>query len=194
MSFKRHASTWRWSTGIFCSLLGCVTAMIPGCSKPPPATPNKAHAQAPSKAMYRMDDIQFELPRDWNAENIAGGLLVLAPTIEAGWQANIFLETRRDPENRSLEVALADLITGLRNSKSKFRETQRSSQESAAGLRFAVVEYTCQDAVTSLTEWEIIISLSGQKRLFILASSSSALWEKYQPVFEAFADSLKVAM
>jgi len=141
-----------------------------------------------------MDDIQFELPRDWTAENIAGGLLALAPTIEAGWQANIFLECRRDPENRSLEVALADYISTLRDSKSQFRETRRSSQESAAGLRYAVVEYTCQNEDTSLTQWEIIVSLSGQKRLFILASSSSALWGKYQPVFEAFADSLEIAM
>ena len=157
-------------------------------------TPNKERADAPSKAAHRLDNIQFELPRDWTTESAAGGLLALAPTIEAGWQANIFLEFRRDPDNRSLEVALADYISALRDSKSQFRETRRSFQESAAGLRYAVVEYTCQNEDPSLIAWQIIVSLLGQKRLFVLASSSSALWEKYQPVFEAFADSLEIAM
>ncbi len=194
MRLKRHSSYLRWSIGISCSLLGCVTAMIPSCSKPSPATLNNARPPAPSKLMRRMDDIQFELPRDWTTENAAGGLLALAPTIEAGWQANVFLEFRRDLKTRSLEVALKDYISGLRDSRVQFRESRRSFLESAAGLRYAVVEYTCQNEGTSLTQREIIVSLSAQKRLFILASSSSAMWEKYQPIFEALADSLEVAM
>lgn len=184
---------WRWSTAILASLLGLVTVMLAACSRSPVTPPKKAAPQAAPKAMHRIDDIQFEPPGGWSTERIAGGVLILAPTIEAGWQANIFLELRRAPQDRSLEAALADNIAGLREAKSQFREIRRSVEETGAGLQYAIVEYTSKNEDTSLTEWEMIVPLSGQKRLFILASSASALREKYHPAFAAFVGTLEPA-
>jgi hypothetical protein len=55
----------------------------------------------------------------------------------------------------------------------------------------ATLEYTCANQGTALTEWEIVIETDSKKRLFVLASSASAAWAKYQPVFQRFVASLK---
>lgn len=161
-----------------------------GCSKPLATSPAPAPSPTKPKAIYAMDEVRFELPSKWTAEDVQGGVLLLAPTIEADWQANMFLEIRGDLNQRPLEAALADYVSSLRNSKSGFRELQRSLGKTADGLQYALVEYECQSQGAALTQREIILPVNERKRLFILASSASSLWDKYRPIFDAFLGSL----
>jgi len=134
---------------------------------------------------------EFVLPNGWTKENASGGLLLMAPEIENNWQANLFLECRDDPEGRPMEQALADVVPNLKDRKKQFREVSRKVEKHLGGFQTAILEYTCADQGTALTEWEIVIDAGDKKRLFVLASSATASWAKYQPVFQRFVESLK---
>jgi hypothetical protein len=115
----------------------------------------------------------------------------MAPEIENDWQANLFLEFRKDAGGRTLEHALADVVPNLKDRKKQFREVSRKVEQHSGGFQVATLEYTCTDQGTALTEWEIVIEADGKRRLFVLASSASASWAKDQPVFQKFVGSLK---
>ena len=169
---------------IFASLL----AALVGCSSC--TSPEKA-GEGDSVPRQKFGAFEFELPDRWTKEDAAGGLLLMAPEIENDWQANLFLEFRKDAGGRTLEQALADVVPNLKDRKKQFREVSRKVERHSGGFQVATLEYTCTDQGTALTEWEIVIEADGKRRLFVLASSASASWAKYQPVFQKFVGSLK---
>ena len=151
-------------------------------------------ADAPKNDMasrQKFGAFEFMLPDSWMKENAGGGMLLMAPNIENNWQANLFLEFRDDTEGRTVDQALADVVANLKDRKKQFREVSRNVEKHSGGFQIGSLEYTCADQVTPLTEWEIVIEASKKKRLFILASSASASWAKYQPVFQRFIASLE---
>jgi DcrB len=133
---------------------------------------------------------EFTVPSGWTTEEAAGGLLLLAPRPEAGWQANVFLEVRVDRERRSLEQGLADLAPNLRARKSQFTELSRKTGKLPSGLDYALLEYSCTQQGTALRQWDVVVELADSKRLIILASSAESRWDKYQPLFRSFLDSV----
>ena len=154
-------------------------AALVGCSS---SSSNDKVGEAPEDASASRQDFgpfEFVLPKGWTKENAAGGLLLMAPEIENNWQANLFLEFRDDPEERTVEQALADVVPNLRDRKKRFREVSRKAEMHPGGFQIATSEYTCADEGAALTEWEIVIRADTKKRLFVLASSASASWAKY---------------
>jgi hypothetical protein len=136
----------------------------------------------------------FTPPGAWSVEDIAkqSGVLILAPSVEANWQANIFLELREDKENRALDRALIDVSGNLKSRKSQYRELSRSVKKTARGVPYGLLEYSHQNGGTELLEWEVIVPLQGTTRLFVLASTAKSVSPKYLPAFQAFLDSLAV--
>lgn len=172
-------------------LVAGLAAALAGCSGParPSGTRDVPTADAPAPQQFA--GVAFVAPPGWSSERLEGGLLLLAPEIEAGWQANLFLELREDEEARSLEEGMADLVPNLEARKQHFQEISRRIERQPGGLRFGRIKYTCANQGTALTEWEVIIPLEGRKRLFVLASSASARWSRYQPAFQQFIESLR---
>jgi len=70
-------------------------------------------------------------------------------------------------------------------------EVSRKVETHPGGFRFAIIEYTCAAQETALTEWEIVVDADNEKLLFILASSATASWARYQPMFQRFIDSMR---
>jgi hypothetical protein len=151
--------------------------------------PTSTSSQQPSNTQ-RFAGREFAVPPGWTTEQAAGGLLLMAPHPEGGWQANVFLESRQDQENRSLEQALADISPNLKARKQQFIELSRRIDKNPNGIQYGLLEYSCTDQGTGLREWEVVIELANSKRLFVLASSSASLWDKYQPLFKSLLDSL----
>jgi len=171
----------------------CVSflAAIVGCSSSTTPQNTAGVPMGHSEQRQRFGGFEFTKPNGWTTEKAGGGQLLMAPDVENNWQANIFLEYRDDPEARSLEQALADVVPNLNERKKQFRELSRKVDKHAGGFQIGTLEYTCADQGTALIEWEIIIDAGNRKRLFVLASSATASWAKYQPVFQRFVESLK---
>jgi len=154
----------------------------------------KRQIQSPTvpqpSATQRFAGHEFAVPAGWTTEQTAGGLLLMATQVEDGWQANVFLEERVDREGRSLEQSLADLAPNLKARKPQFKEVSRKIDKLPGGIAYGLLEYSCTQQGTSLREWEVVAKLEGGKRLFILASSSSSRWDKYQPLLRSLLGSL----
>ncbi len=177
----------------FAKILATFVAAFAGCSSstsPEKATGVSTGASVPSQ---RFGSFEFLLPDRWTKESVSGGLLLMAPNIENNWQANLFLEFRHDSEGRTLAQTLADLAPNLKDRKKQFREVSRKVEKHSAGFQIGTLEYTCVDQGTVLTEWEIVIEAGNKQRLFVLASSASASWAEYHPVFLRFIRSLKMS-
>ncbi len=169
-----------------------LAASLAGCSSS--TTPEGADLsrKAESLSRQKFGGVEFVMPAGWTKESVGDGLLLTTPEIKNNWQANLFLEVREDAKSRPLEQALADLVPNLKERKESFREVSRKVENHSIGFRFGRIEYTCSEkGGTALTEWEIVIELDGKKRLFVLASSASAAWDKYQPLFQEFVASLR---
>jgi hypothetical protein len=175
----------------FAKIFASFLAALVGCSTS--TTPQK-EAEVPkgdSVQRQKFGDFEYAIPNGWTREKVGDGQLLMAPDIENNWQANLFLEYRDDPEGRSLEKALADVVPNLKDRKKQFREAGRKVEKHAGGFQVGTLEYTCVDQGTALTEWEIVIDAGNKKRFFVLASSATASWAKYQTVFQKFVESLK---
>lgn len=172
---------------------GCSRSAPPSSNALPTEPEKHPDAKSPSVFPHRYGGAEFVAPAGWSIEEVQGVFLILCPTIEADWQANISVEARADAEVRNLKAALDALIREIQKRKADFREIERAVARHANGFEFARVEYTCRESGgVELTEWEMIIQGSGKKRLFILASSASSVWQKYRPIFEDFLQSAKL--
>jgi hypothetical protein len=167
--------------------------ILSGCSDNSPATPTTnpqdGQTSVPS-TKQRFFGLEFAVPTGWTAEQASGGLLLMAPQVEDGWQANVFLEKRVDQDKRSLEQALDELATNLKARKVGFVESNRKVDMLPSRLEYGLLEYSCTQQGTLLSEWEVIVILPSGERLFVLASSPSSRWNKYQPLFRSLLDSL----
>jgi hypothetical protein len=127
----------------------------------------------------------FNYPRSWSVEHIAqiNGFILMAPSQEANWRANLFFEVRVDSESRTIEKAVNDLIPILRSRKSDFKLVRVSDIKLQSGRVAKRIEFTHSKNGVALTEWEILVPMNNNKILFILAATVTRLKEKYQPSF-----------
>jgi len=164
---------------------------VPASGGKPTATSMAAASEPPP---YEYAGLQFVTPTGWSVEQVQGFVLILSPTVEANWQANISVEARSDPEARSLDAAVDSIAGQLRVRKAGFQELGRVVKTHPSGFQFARIEYTCREAGgTALTEWEVIIQAHGDARYFVLCSASTVLLDKYAPIFENFFKSIRLA-
>ncbi len=170
---------------LFAYLLGCVLLFSFGS-----AGAAQSPAGSQKDARIELGGVSFAVPTGWSSEHISGGILLLAPQAEKGWQANIFLEHVTDRANRSLDQILTDLIPNLAARKPGFKELGHSVEHHPTGLELASVEYLNQSENTALREREIMIELPGSERLFIVLSSEAGLFSKYQAAFADFLASM----
>ncbi len=136
----------------------------------------------------------FSYPQNWSVEHIAqmNGFLLMAPNQEENWQANMFFEIRVDRENRTIEKAVNDLIPNLRSRKSDFKLVRVSDITLQNGHIAKRIEYTHKKPGVALTEWEVLIPMSDNKLLFVIAATATQLKGRYQPSFMAVINSVEV--
>src|SRR5262245_35840719 len=106
----------------FAKILASFLAALAGCSSS--LSPEKAAdvSKGGSPPSQKFGAFEFVLPDGWTRENACGGLLLMTPDIENNCQAKLLLEVRDDPEGRTLEQALADVVPSLKDRKKQFRE------------------------------------------------------------------------
>lgn len=138
--------------------------------------------------------IHFSYPSGWVVEEVPdmNGVLVMNPAIEKNWQANVFFEVSEDLAGRELESALSDLVRGLTRTKTTFRMRNQEVLVHETGKRIGRLEYSNIQMNTPLVSWEVIVPMSGQKNLFITATSEASLWPKYQQTFSRILGSLEL--
>ena len=88
-----------------------------GCSQDRPEP--SARVGGPTNVV-QFSGSELKVPAGWTAEHIQGGLLVMAAEVHDGWQANLFLEERADPDSRSLSDWLEAAPGTLRQQKQGF--------------------------------------------------------------------------
>lgn len=191
-------------------LLGCEkpAATPPQAPPPPPprspsapsapTPPAPAHAAAAAAAAattragrHEFGGLTFVPPAGWAVEQTDSGRLLTAPSVENDWHANIFLDLAVDNEVRALESAIDTLSKNHAKQQPRFREIGRTVGDHPSGRRFGRIEFACEREGTPVTQWEFVLELEGQNRLFVVASAATASWEKYRPVFQKFVDSLR---
>ena len=138
--------------------------------------------------------IHYDVPAQWSGEIIedAPGILLLAPEVEANWQANIFVEVRKAAQHRDLADSIDDLIPKLRLEKTSFRLIQKDLTRNRNGAQIGRIEYAAESDGTALTEWELVIPFSKDQQFFILASAPTECWSKYENVFREFVESVVI--
>lgn len=134
---------------------------------------------------------ELKVPAGWTSEKIQGGLLVMAAEDHDGWQANLFLEEKGDPDSRSLADWLEAAPESLRQQKQGFNLLDRSVHTSAGGMEYARLEYTFTSKNVGLREWYIVGKRGNGKKVFVYASAAAARWEQDSPVFKGIVDSLR---
>ena len=135
----------------------------------------------------------FQHPPKWSVETIpdGDGILVMCPTIEADWQANLFFELYSDSGNRSVGKMLEDYIPNLKKEKSGFTLVSSSVVTHPSGLEAGRIEYTHNLDGTKLYDCETVLVLENNKILFVLTSTASSVKHKYNPTFLKIVDSIK---
>jgi len=159
-----------------------------GCSEDRPEPSARVGG---STNVVQFSGSELKVPAGWTAEKIQGGLLVMAAEVHDGWQANLFLEEKADPDSRSLADWLEAAPESLRQQKQGFNLLDRSVHTSAGGLEYARVEYTFTSRDVPLREWYIVGKRGNGKKVFIYASAAVGRWEQDSPVFKGIVDSLR---
>jgi hypothetical protein len=135
--------------------------------------------------------LAYERPAGWSEESAGGGTLLLAPDLEQDWQANIFIETRKDELSRDLQTAMRDHVASLRQTKkiTKVLRTEVVALES--GPMAAVIQYVHDSDGMALQEREVMVPMGDGAVVFVLTSTLEALASEYDRVFDRFLASLR---
>jgi hypothetical protein len=138
--------------------------------------------------------ISFSYPAEWTIEEIedSSGVLLLCPTIEKDWQANVFFDLSIETTNRKLPQMVDELIPKLNKGKPNFSLLGTARGNLHKGLEYGKISYTCKQDHTDLSEEEVLIPLGEDKLLFVLTSAEISLKQKYQPIFESIINSIEV--
>lgn len=133
----------------------------------------------------------YERPAGWSEESAEGGTLLLAPDLEQDWQANIFVETRKDDLSRDLQSAMRDHLASLRQTKKITKVLRTDVVALELGLVAAVIQYIHESDGMALQEREVMIPMGDGAVVFVLTSTVEALASKYDRVFDRFLASLR---
>ena len=162
------------------------------------AAPTTGPSTAPTAVeldVKRFNNVDIPYPKDWSARELSqlGGLLLICPTTESDWQANVFVELRASGLKRSLSDSLDVLEKELKERKHGFKLSDRRIADRDHDYEYGVIDYTCKD-VTGLTlaEHQVVIPLPGGKQLLLLFSTAESAKEKYEPIFEQMLEALHV--
>jgi hypothetical protein len=135
--------------------------------------------------------LAYERPAGWSEESAEGGTLLLAPDLEQDWQANIFVETRKDELSRDLQTAMRDHLASLHQAKkiTKVLRTEVVTLES--GPMAAVIQYVHDSDGMALQEREVMVPMGDGAVAFVLTSTVDSLASKYDRLFDRFLASLR---
>ncbi len=141
--------------------------------------------------------LQFNYPADWVVEELAeqNVLLVSSPVQEAGWQTNVFLEVRTDPDRSTpVETRLAEIAESLQERKKGFvLQSSTALANHSSGLVGGELIYEHSSQGVPLTEREVVLWMTNDKVLFVTGSAVTALWAKYERQLNIVFDSVRPA-
>lgn len=137
--------------------------------------------------------LTYERPSGWSEEAVQGGTLLLAPDPEQDWQANIFIETRKNEISRDLQAAMLDHLASLRQTKRITKVLGTDVVTLSVGVTAAVIKYLHESDGTILREREVMVPVGTGFVIFVLTSTAEALADKYDPIFDRFLSTLRLS-
>jgi len=171
---------------LLCVLLGCVL----GPTTAPSTAPDSVEMD------YRsFNGLNIPYPRDWSARELSllNGLLIVCPTTESDWQANVFVELRSEGRGKATSDLVDSRIKELKERKRNFKLVDQRVSQHPRGFECGVIDYTCDDVGGAhLTEHQVIVRLPDERRLYLLFSTADSNKQKYEPIFEQMLDALRI--
>jgi hypothetical protein len=123
---------------LLCVLLGCVL----GPTTAPSTAPDSVEMD------YRsFNGLNIPYPRDWSARELSllNGLLIVCPTTESDWQANVFVELRSEGRGKATSDLVDSRIKELKERKRNFKLSDQRVSQHPRGFECGVIDYTCDD-------------------------------------------------
>ena len=155
-----------------------------------------AAAPAPAKpgfAAQTYEGVSFQYPSGWSSapSEDGKGQMVTAPDADEQWPPSVFLGMVEDPGTKDLQKAVDEAVVTLHR-RDRFALREKTVAAHPGGFQYGKVEYTSERGTIALTQWEILIPMSGGKRLTVHANAATEDWAKYQPVFKDIVESIRL--
>jgi hypothetical protein len=162
----------------------------------PQGTATAAAAPAPAKPGFTpqtYEGVTFQYPNGWSSapSEEGKGQMVAAPDADGEWPPAVSLRVFENLATPDLQKAVDDAAVTLQR-KDRFTLKEKTVTSHPGGFKYGRVEYSSERGTISLTQWEILIPMSGGKRLVVHANSATDDWPKYQPVFAEIVDSIRL--
>jgi hypothetical protein len=117
--------------------------------------------------------------------------MVAAPDADGEWPPFVSFRVFENLPTPDLQRAVDDATVTLQR-KDRFTLKEKTVGPHPGGFPHGRVEYTSERGTISLTQWEILIPISGNKRLVVHANATTEDWPKYRPVFAEIVDSIRL--
>jgi hypothetical protein len=173
-------------------------ALLCGCKEGQEKPGGQAGGPAPAAAKpgftpQTYEGVTFQYPSGWSSapSDEGKGQMVAAPDADEAWPPSVSLRVFENLETQDLQKAVDDAAVTLQR-KDRFTLKEKTVAAHPGGFRYGRVEYTSERGTISLTQWEILIPMSGGKRLVVHANAGTEDWPKYRPVFAEIVDSIRL--
>ncbi len=180
-------------TLVLATFAGCKEGQKPGGQAPPGGA--SAAAPAPAKPGFTpqtYEGVTFQYPSGWSSapSEEGKGQMVAAPDADGEWPPSVSF-TMVNLATPDLQKAVDDAAVTLQR-KDRFTLKDKTVGSHPGGFPYGRVEYTSERGAISLTQWEILIPMSGGKRLVVHANATTEDWAKHQPVLAEIVDSIRL--
>jgi hypothetical protein len=171
---------------------------VAGCKKEdaPVAAAGPAAPAAAAQPTYAFETVTFAYPAGWKVQPGPDGKGVIAVGPRDGdWEPNVALRTYANPEDKSVDALLAEGLEQVSRKPDFESKEKRSPIEHPAGLPYGRVAYLSKDDTTSqvsLAHWYGAVLLPDKRWMQVQASTAVETRDKYEPVFQALVDSMRV--
>ena len=175
---------------------GCKEGQKPGgeaASGSATSTPAAAAPAKPGFTPQTYDGVTFQYPSGWSSapSEEGKGQMVAAPDADGEWPPSVSFTVFDNLATPDLQKAVDDAAVTLQR-KDRFVLKEKTVASHPGGFKYGRVEYTSERGAISLTQWEILVPMSGGKRLVVHANATTEDWAKYQPVLAEIVDSIRL--
>ena len=180
--------------GLCFAIAGCKKEETGGTN---PATPAATVAGTPAGATAKetYKGVTFDRPAGWKVTKSTDpeGIQVEPPDEQDQDQAFAFLEFNTNAAEQSLPALMEQSASDLYGSKANFSLKSKDILPHPGGFDYGKIVFTSTaPGGVPLTQARLIVPVGKEGKLFVLTSATTGTIDKYQPVFEKLAGSIRV--
>ena len=183
---------------IVAAVVGVLSVGVVGCKKEEAPAPGAAKAEpaATAQPTHAFEAVTFAYPAGWKVQPgpDGKGVVVVGPR-DGDWEPNVAMRTNANPEDKSLDELLTEALERVSRKPDFESKGKRSPIDHPGGFAYGRLAYVSKDEGTSqvsLAHWYVVVPLPDKRWLELQASAPVEARDKYEPVFQALVDSIKV--